>query len=151
LDSVDPLALSGGFTSPLVTNTTGVLSIMVEDDTSVPNSAVNESLYIYSKAPLGNALPAPLAGTEPLNIAMGLTNVNATTGNGTAPQQVAVRFTAASGANHNSFELNSLSSELLEQEMAALTQSLISTSGTVVQVGTQDASAIESETTVTAP
>ncbi|GLQ31281.1 hypothetical protein [Litoribrevibacter albus] len=163
LDSVDPLSLSASYSSPLVTNTTGVLSIMVEDDDSVLNSADDSRPYIYAKAPVANTannmagFSAPLVGTEPQNIAMGLTDITAgATGDGTSLQQVAVRFhsnhagtEADPNPDHNTFELNSLLTadpDANEQEMTAIVQSFINFSGTVVSVGSVAAGSIEATT-----
>jgi hypothetical protein len=155
MDSSDPLALAGGYSSPLVTNTTGVLTLTVENDALVPNSADAAANYIYAKAPVQNALgqtglAAPLVGTEALNTAMGVTNIRAgQAGNGTAPQQVAVRFVDSVDSTHYSFGMASLLDEVgkndnpTENEMSAMTQSILASFGTIVGVGTQAPAAIE--------
>ena len=165
IDSVDPMALASGYSSPVLTSTTGVLHIEVENDTVVPNGADDDTdlPYIYRTAPLDSsaltggaqAFPAPLAGTEPLTANMNLTNVNATTID-SSPIQVAVRFTSGT---HSSFGMGSFltTPELVDSEMATQVVSLITGSGgaTVpgysVAVGTAasgaGASVIETQTT----
>jgi len=160
IDSVDPLALSSSYSSPLLTATTGVLHLEVSGDAVVPNGADDNAdlPYVYKVAPLDSSavtgvqgFAAPLAGTEPLMSQMGLTSVNATVTAGTSPQQLAVRFTAG---DHSSFGMGSFltaSPELVDVEMATQTVNFIGQSGLGLAVGTAaggaGASVIETQTT----
>lgn len=160
IDSVDPLALSSSYSSPLLTATTGVLHLEVSGDAVVPNGADDNAdlPYVYKVAPLDSSavtgvqgFAAPLAGTEPLMSQLGLTSVNATVATGTSPQQLAVRFTAG---DHSSFGMASFltaSPELVDVEMATQTVNFIGQSGLGLAVGTAvggaGATVIETQTT----
>jgi len=142
IDSVDPMALSSAYSSPLITNTTGVLHMEVSGDAVVPNGADADTNlpYFYNVAPIDSSavsgyqgFAAPLAGTEPLMYHMGLTNVDASVTPGT-PQQVAMRFSAG---DHGSFGMASLltaSPVATDAEMASQVVSFLNFSGTGLTV-----------------
>jgi len=160
IDSVDPLALSSAYSSPLIANTTGVLHLEVSGDDVVPNGADDNAdlPYVYKVAPLDSSavtgvqgFAAPLAGTEPLMYQLGLTSVNADVAAGAIPQQLAVRFT---DGDHGSFGMASLltaSPELVDVEMATQTVDFIGQSGRGLEVGSAvggaGATVIETQTT----
>jgi len=108
IDTVDPV----NYAVSLGHNQTNVLMTEVTGDTTVPNEAYTN--------PLGNAFPAPLAGTEPLmalvdigaggaplaDSAAGVTVVDADTAPGLVPAPVGVIFAGTnpcSDANHGTF------------------------------------------------
>jgi hypothetical protein len=158
IDSVDPMALSSTYSSPLITGTTGVLHMEVTADSVVPNGADDnvDLPYIYKVAPIGDGFAAPLAGTEPLMYHMGLTSVNASVTPGTTPQQLAVRFNSG---DHGSFGMASFIDStdpdfpgaLVDAEMATQVVDFIGNSGLGVAVGTAasgaGATVIETQTT----
>lgn len=118
IDSVDPV----NFADNLVASNSAVLLTQVNGDAVIPNSAYPDTL--------GNAQPAPLAGTEPLATAMGATDV---TGMGALTQGI-VRFTKGTHSTPALPAPGNADEELVFREMVYQTAFIIGSDGTYIDV-----------------